>query len=124
MLRTIPRIHGTVTDADGAPLVRRELTVWEGELQRHRRYTQTDGRGRFSFDAEEGAVHTLVVYAGGDFPGLIRRGIRASLDPLDLRLEDFDATRGTVAGRVVGPDGDPVSAEVYVEHSGWARASI
>jgi protocatechuate 3,4-dioxygenase beta subunit len=117
-LRPIPRVFGTVVGPRKAPVAERELALWEGQDRRNVRYTFTDAEGAFSFEAEEDVPHVLVVESGTSaFPSLVLREVRASLDALELRLDTPAADLATLAGRIVGPDGQPVDgARIGVWH--------
>lgn len=122
VLRPIPRVFGTLLDALDQPVAKRELALWQGLERRNVQYTFTDEHGSFAFDVAAEASSVLVVESGSrDFPSLVRRGVVASRDPLELRLADVAGDLATLAGHIVGADGAPVDgARLSVWHLGAA----
>ncbi len=110
-------IAGRVMHAlDGQPVAEAELTLASSGGTTRRR-TTADEQGRFSFQDLEPGSYSLAVWKRGFEPGSYgararyapgRRLVLARdqhLDSLALRLTPL----GTIAGKVVDPDGEPVA---------------
>ncbi len=126
-LQPIPTVAGVLLDAFGDPVGKRELSLREdNEFGRGVEYTFTDDRGNFSFGTRRDVDHLLLVQAPaldlpdgrlGRAPDVVRRhGVRPSLEPLVVVLEDEEAGQGTLRGRVLGPGGQPPASAFLIIH--------
>lgn len=101
-------VAGVVTDAGGAPLAGRSVSLRKvGGQQSYR--TTTDRRGRYSFDAVEAPVSYQLDVSGAPDHEDYRRRIDVSTRAarFDVAVEPFEF--GTVSGRLVNADGAPVT---------------
>ena len=106
-----PKILGQVVDSEGHGVKGLALLAQEASTTRHS-YAVTSGvDGQFSIDVEANLVFDLTVRPAGawdGFPLLAETGIRASSQPLLLRLTDPVTQAATLTLRVEDPNGEPV----------------
>ncbi len=110
-------IGGRVMHAlNGQPVAEAELTLVSSGGAARRRTATADAQGRFSFDDLELGSYTLAFWKRGFEPGSYgararyapgRRLVLARDQHLDLALRLTPL--GTISGKVVDPDGEPVA---------------
>lgn len=108
-----PLFHGTVVDGRGRPLAGWEVAARpEGRHEEEESIAVTgeDGAFRLGVAADVLRVHVDAPGRWAEFPMLVRRALRSSASPVELRVVDARDTTGTLVGRVVDPEGLPVSA--------------
>lgn len=119
-LAPTPTLRGVLVDARGAPVAGWDVALLDPDEDEEVGGTTTDPAGAFAFDGlGEDLRYDLRCDPPGrwmELPHALLTGIGPGPEPLVVRLRDRSAETGSIAGRVLDPDGRPVAGTMV---TGW-----
>jgi len=116
-------VHGTLVDAAGRPLGGVELQLSRGPGEAKAIRARTRDEGEFRVEGLSAGPRTLVVSRGSERATF---ALRLARGPNELGVLDtaFGARTGSIAGRLVAADGEPVATLLLGDaRAGWVAST-